>query len=124
VAARAKLQRKPEHKADVKADTDKPEWGVLKAERYWQAPAWDVPWGWPTALGGMVAWAASFLLVGLLSVPLAMNAFHFKSLDGLNALQESQLALLDQVRGRGWRGRGLKRCAQPHSPESGRSRPR
>lgn len=72
-------------------------WGVVNWKRYAEAPEWPVPWGWGTVLFGMAAWGVSFLIVGVLSVPLTMQLFHFPSIESLTSLQQSEIALCDQL---------------------------
>lgn len=85
-------RRKP-----VPVETE-PKWGFFDAEAYTQAPSWDVPWGWPTIVLGTSAWAVSFLLTGILALPIAYYGFGVVDLSKMSALQESQLQLADQAR--------------------------
>ena len=60
-------------------------------------PAWEVPWGWQTTTIGLLAWGASFLLAGIITIPLGINLLGVTDYKGMTAMQQSQIQLLDQV---------------------------
>ena len=60
-------------------------------------PAWEVPWGWQTTSIGMIAWGASFLLAGIITIPLGINLLGVTDYKSMTAMQQSQIQLLDQV---------------------------
>lgn len=93
---RALLQRKP-----AKAPPpppEKPRWRFLSADAYLNAPAWDVPWGWPVIVSGMLLWAGSFVVTGVAALALGALALGVDDIDKLSTLQSSELMLFGQVR--------------------------
>ena len=92
---RALLQRKP---AKPPPPPEKPRWRFLSPEAYLNAPAWDIPWGWPVIVSGMLLWAGSFIVTGVLALPLGAVALGVDDIDKLSTLQSSQLMLFGQVR--------------------------
>jgi hypothetical protein len=72
-------------------------WEVFSPEAYKTVPAWEVPWGWQTTSLGMLAWAASFLLAGILTIPLGINILGVADYKSMTAMQQSQIQLFDQV---------------------------
>jgi hypothetical protein len=57
-------------------EEDPPRWALLSVEAYSQA--WNVPWGARTVVGGMTLWATSFLVVGVVLLPLIGYSFGIK----------------------------------------------
>lgn len=72
-------------------------WELFSPEAYRTVPAWEVPWGWQTTSVGMIAWGASFLLAGILTIPLGINLLGVTDYKSMTAMQQSQIQLLDQV---------------------------
>ncbi|CAL5229019.1 g12264 [Coccomyxa viridis] len=70
-------------------------WGFFQWDRY--ATPWEVPWGGKQVALGMVAWAASFLLVGLVLSPLIVKTAGVTNLASLTATDKSLLVLGNQV---------------------------
>jgi hypothetical protein len=85
-------------KQDSKSVDAQHGWQFLKPKAYSQAAPWQVPWGWPTIIIGTGAWAVSFVLTGILAIPIAVYGFGVVDLSSLTPLQQSQIQLLDQVR--------------------------
>lgn len=54
-------------------EEEEQKWGLLDLEAY-QKP-WDVPWGAKTVVGGMTLWATSFIIVGIVLLPLIGYTF-------------------------------------------------
>jgi hypothetical protein len=72
-------------------------WQFLSADAYVNAPKWDVPWGLRTILVGMLLWAASFVLTGLLALPIGAALLGTTDTQHLTSIQQSQLQLFGQV---------------------------
>lgn len=72
-------------------------YGLLNWSNYRDAQGWDMPWGWPTIILGMITWAVSFVLVGVLTIPFAIGVLGIHSVDHFTALESSELALANQV---------------------------
>ncbi|CAK0785045.1 hypothetical protein CVIRNUC_008250 [Coccomyxa viridis] len=70
-------------------------WGFFQWDRY--ATSWEVPWGGRQLALGMVAWAASFLLVGLVVSPLVVKTAGVTNIASLTATDKSLLVLGNQV---------------------------
>eukprot|EP00884_Botryococcus_braunii_P019052 jgi/Botrbrau1/5830/Bobra.0366s0012.2 len=70
-------------------------WRFFDLEAY-QIP-WEVPWGAKTLVAGFLAWAASFALVGVLLVPLAVELLGVENLRSLPAIDKAYLLLFNQV---------------------------
>lgn len=77
-----------------------PRWSMLDPKAYQNLQAWDIPWGWGTTVGGIVAWFLLFLFIGLLQIPLMVYAFDVTDLADVPPLPQSQVMLIDQVRRR------------------------
>jgi hypothetical protein len=74
-----------------------PKWQFLSAEAYLNAPKWDVPWGWQTIVLGMLLWAVSFVLTGLLALPIGAALLGASDTQHFTSIQQSQLQLFGQV---------------------------
>ena len=85
-------------KKDNQPPDAEPRWQILNLKAYSQVDPWQVPWGWPTIVIGTGAWAVSFVLTGILAIPIAVYGFGVTDLQSLTPLQQSQIQLLDQVR--------------------------
>lgn len=72
-------------------------WNFFTFAEFSKVPAWDVPWGWQTIVFGMLAWGFSFILTGLLSLPISIAVLDIENLKSLTAMQQSQIQLFDQV---------------------------
>ena len=53
-----------------------PRWGLFDFEAY--SKPWAVPWGAKTVVGGMTLWATSFIIVGVVLLPLIGYTFGIK----------------------------------------------
>lgn len=73
-------------------------WNFFTPEDFKAVPAWDVPWGWQTIVFGMFAWGFTFILTGLLSLPISIAVLDIENLKSLSAMQQSGIQLVDQVR--------------------------
>jgi hypothetical protein len=85
------------NKAPIES-AERKKWEFFSPEKYREVPAWDVPWGWPTIVGGMLAWGVTFILTGVLAIPIGAKIFEVTSLKTMTPLQQSEIQLLDQVR--------------------------
>ena len=74
-------------------------WNFFSPAEFKEVPAWDVPWGWQTIVFGMLAWGLTFILTGLLSLPISVAVLDIESLKSLTAMQQSEIQLFDQVCG-------------------------
>lgn len=96
-------RRKKKSKADDKQPGDGKvrflsKWEAFSPSSYRSVPAWEVPWGWQTTSLGMLAWGASFLLAGIITIPLGIKFLGVADYKSMTALQQSQIQLFDQVR--------------------------
>ena len=98
LVARQKQQRQQKRSRDKQQRDESPRWRFLAPKAYAQAEGWDVPWGWPTIVAGTAGWGVSFVLTGILTVPIAIFAFKINNFNNITALQQSQIQLADQVR--------------------------
>ena len=73
-------------------------WEAFSPSVYRSVPSWEVPWGWQTTSLGMIAWGASFLLAGIITIPLGIKLLGVADYKSMTALQQSQIQLFDQVR--------------------------
>lgn len=95
-------RRKKKSKADDKQPGDGKvrflsKWEAFSPSSYRSVPAWEVPWGWQTTSLGMLAWGASFLLAGIITIPLGIKFLGVADYKSMTALQQSQIQLFDQT---------------------------
>ena len=60
----------------LEEEAETPRWAFFSPEAY--SRAWSVPWGARTVIGGMSLWAVSFLVVGIVLLPLIGYSFGIK----------------------------------------------
>ena len=68
-------------------------WEVFSPDAYRGVPAWEVPWGWQTTSIGMIAWGASFLLAGIITIPLGINLLGVTDYKSMTAVSYTHLTL-------------------------------
>jgi hypothetical protein len=104
--SKRKVEKQPRRSKKTSTTEKKPgdgkirflsKWEVFSPEAYQTVPAWEVPWGWQTTALGMIAWGASFLLAGIITIPLGINFLGVTEYKSMTAIQQSEIQLFDQV---------------------------